>query len=552
MTTFPNTNFKRNFAAFIGALLGTISVSWQTLFRDKLFGDLLDARFTIVLNEHWFKFFTGKNSLTNSGFFYPYPSQIGFSDGFFATGILSIPFRLFGFDLTQSWVSSNILLIFICLFFATLFLQRILGSDYLAVIGAILISSSYPFLAQAGHLQTFGYLLIFPILFLTHRFLKSEEKSKVYSLFFLVLCLEILSMSSWYAFVFTIFISALYYLIFCYISGFVNQKARLHSQFKELLDGISKIGTVQKILLFFGILPFAVIWIAVYFPSLNAVSTKEYSEFVFYAPRWGDLFNSSVQAWGHQTLFNNFFHLSASRTFESALGVTPLLLFVISTLVIFSKKWIKNVNVVSRNLLISGVAVLVIVPLSVVTDEAGHSIWGLIWFTFEPLRSIRVPFRAAIFLAWMAIIGVLFIAKKLGASKITVISFSLLLFLDSWRATPSSWTKAELLNQQNTKILNVIIEKGCNSFFVNPSKSDTTPWITQVDSMIISSLSNIPTVNGYSGNWPEGWPVKPYWGRAEVEEIKDWISSFPRNNDSNFCFIEKDLPSKVTKVKLDS
>jgi len=551
MNYFSRMKVKSLLVPSLGALLGTIAISWQTLFKGKLFGDLLDARFTIVVNEHWYKLFTGKHSLTDSGFFYPYPSQIGFSDGFFATGMLSIPFRIYGFNITQSWIYSNILLMFLCLFFATLFLQRLLGNNLLAVIGSVLISSSYPFLAQAGHLQTFGYLLIFPILLLTYECLKSKGSLKVFYFFLLIISLEILSLSSWYAFVFTIFLSAFYYLVFCFISGFIQQKDRLYSQFRELLDGIAKISTKKTILLFTGILPLAITWIAVYFRSFGAVSTKEYSEFVFYAPRWGDLFNSSVQSWGLQSLFNKSFHLDASRTFESALGVTPILLIAICVMLMFSKKWTKTENITSRNLLISGIAVLVIVPLSVVTDEAGHSVWGLIWFTFEPLRRFRAPFRVAIFLSWMAIVGILYLSKQLGASKVTVICLSLLLFFDSWRPMPSSWTKAELLDQQNTRIMREIIDEDCDSFFINPSESDVTPWITQVDSMIISSLSNIPTINGYSGNWPDGWPVKPYWGRAEVVDIKVWFSSFPKIDDRNFCFIEKDFPDKVTKVKLD-
>jgi cation diffusion facilitator CzcD-associated flavoprotein CzcO len=56
--------------------------------------------------------------------------------------------------------------------------------------------------------------------------------------------------------------------------------------------------------------------------------------------------------------------------------------------------------------------------------------------------------------------------------------------------------------------------------------------------MTLSSVSDIPTVNGYSGNWPRGWPITPYWGGATAEATTRWIAqSSPRRN-LIFCYYD--------------
>jgi hypothetical protein len=154
---------KENLLSGLAAVIATLSLFSTVLIKGKLLGDLLDARFTIVVNDHWYQFITGNQSFSNLGFYFPNQNQLGFSDAFLATGLLSIPLRAFGLTAINSWLISNVVLSLICFFFAAKFLGIVLNNRLSGALLTLLFASSYPFIAQLGHLQTFGYLLVFPI-----------------------------------------------------------------------------------------------------------------------------------------------------------------------------------------------------------------------------------------------------------------------------------------------------------------------------------------------------------------------------------------------------
>ncbi len=47
---------------------------------DILPGDELDSRLILRIQEHWFRFFSGKADWLDLGMFYPTPNSLGFSD----------------------------------------------------------------------------------------------------------------------------------------------------------------------------------------------------------------------------------------------------------------------------------------------------------------------------------------------------------------------------------------------------------------------------------------------------------------------------------------
>ena len=60
-------------------------INFSSLFsRNEFLGDRGDARLSIVLYEHWFSFFLGKENLTSTIFFFPATDTLGLTDAFFA------------------------------------------------------------------------------------------------------------------------------------------------------------------------------------------------------------------------------------------------------------------------------------------------------------------------------------------------------------------------------------------------------------------------------------------------------------------------------------
>jgi len=541
VVTVSNFTHRANILyGFLGSSTSTILVSWPIIFGNKLFGDLLDARFTVVINDHWYQVISGQRAFTNVGFYFPTTNQLGYSDGFFATGLLAIPFRFFGASTLESWVISNIALMAICFYFATILFSKLLKSNQNGFLVTVLFATSYPFIAQMGHLQTVGYLLIFPILFFAHQ-LVFGIKNQFKSFFLLILMMQILALTSWYAFIFTVSLS---FLLLGAYTLFVGHQSMINSGkqiFASTLSDLKSKSAINRLLSLSSLLVLPILWLKIYSVGFNQVSNKDYMEFVFYAPRWGDLFNSVNQSWGLQAKFNEETGQNVSQTFERALGITPFLFVLIVLLVSHILRSQSRIKSYDKRIALALLLTALLPSLIVVTDEMGHSFWRFIWEFVTPLRSIRVPFRVAIYTTWILIFLVFFVMVKAGSKRWAFYLVFSILIIDTWRPIPYSWSTEDLISVNGQTVERTLIRENCDSFFLNPSESNPAKWLTQVEAMVIANSLGINTVNGYSGNWPNSWPIERYWGRATLTEIRQW-SKKNLGNKGKLCYINEDEP----------
>ena len=535
---------KNNYLEVLTSLLSATSLFWATLFQGKLVGDLLDARFTVVVNDHWYQTLVGNHTFSNLNFYFPSGNQLGYSDTFFTTGIIAIPFRIFGATAIQSWTYANILVVIACLFFACKFFGVVLRNRTFASLLTLLIASSYPFIAQMGHLQTVGYLLAFPLLFYLLRAYQDPSKI-VLNTFISLLLFQILALTSWYAFVFVCAIGLILAGLSVLFFGVKEFQEKFVSALRNLNKNLRETSKFKNALMLFAAIPLPLLWIGIYSVGFGKVTNKTYGEFVFYAPRWGDLFNSANQSWGIQKYFNDLTQQSIVGSFERALGITPILFLITLILVFILILPSSTLNPGEQRFASVLVLASVIPSLILVTDEAGHSLWRFIWVSIEPIRSIRVPFRISVFTTWILLFAIFFALSKLKVKKFYVFSVFIFILLDTWRPIPSTWTESQELSSSGRIVINSLMEQKCGYFFLNPSLSNVAPWITQVEAMTIANITGIPTVNGYSGNWPDGWPIQEYWGRATELEIKLWVNKSTKSEDLVGCFIEQDYPYKV-------
>lgn len=539
-----NSVIQRNSIEILASFLGALSLFWATLFEGRLAGDLLDARFTVVVNDHWYQTFVGNQTFTNLNFYFPSGNQLGYSDAFFTTGVVSIPFRLFGATAIQSWIFSNFLVVIVCLYFASKFFGIVLRNRTLAALLTLLIISSYPFIAQMGHLQTVGYLLAFPLVFYLSQAYQDPSRIAINTLISMLL-FQIIALTSWYAFVFTCAIVAIIAGLSVLFFGAKEFVGKISYLLVSLRKNIVEISNLKKTMMISSLIPLPLLWIIIYFVGFGKVTEKTYGEFVFYAPRWGDLFNSVNQSWGVQKYFNDFTQQSIVGSFERALGITPILFILAVILVIMIILPSFSLSVGNRKIVSVLVLASVLPGLVIVTDEAGHSFWRLFWGYIEPLRSIRVPFRISVLTTWILLFAIFFVLSRLKVKRTYITAIFVLLMIDTWRPIPSTWNHSEELSSSGRIVINSLVGQNCSYFFLNPSLSNVTPWITQVEAMTISNITGIPTVNGYSGNWPDGWPIQAYWGRASESEIKLWVNKSSESDDLVGCFIDQDFPDKL-------
>ena len=531
------------FYGFLGSTVSTLLISWQVIFGSKLFGDLLDARFTIVINDHWYQVLSGQRAFTNVGFYSPTANQLGYSDGFFATGLLAIPMRFLGAGALESWVISNITLMAICFYFSTILASKLLRNNLYGFLVTVLFATSYPFIAQIGHLQTVGYLLIFPILYFAHQ-LYVENKNQFKSFFILMIMMQILALTSWYAFVFVVSLAFLSLGVYTLFTGHRPMMDSTKQIFSSTWSNLNSKSVIKRAISLLSLLVLPILWLRIYSVGFNQVTNKDYMEFVFYAPRWGDLFNSVNQSWGLQAKFNEKTGQSVPQTFERALGITPILFILITLLVLQIIRSKSRIESIDKKIVLTLLMTAMMPSLIVVTDEAGHSFWRFIWELVTPLRSIRVPFRVAIYTTWILVFLVFYVMVKLGIKRWAFFLIFSILIIDTWRPIPASWSSEELISKNGQAIEKTLIRENCDSFFLNPSESNQAKWLTQVEAMIIANSLGIETVNGYSGNWPNDWPIERYWGRATLKDIGMW-SIQNREKTGKLCYINEDEPNTI-------
>ena len=130
--------------------------------NDSLFGDSGDGRLTMLLTEHWFRFFTGKEGVADLAMFYPNKNVAGYTDMFLGYGIIHSILRFLSFDVYLSYKMTLIALHVFGSFSLYHLLRRKLGIDVLwSLFGVIAFSYSTTFARSAAiHTQLFGMSLL--------------------------------------------------------------------------------------------------------------------------------------------------------------------------------------------------------------------------------------------------------------------------------------------------------------------------------------------------------------------------------------------------------
>ena len=135
----------------------------------------------------------------------------------------------------------------------------------------------------------------------------------------------------------------------------------------------------------------------------------------------------------------------------------------------------------------------------------GHTLWRAVYAGFPAGSAIRAVPRVGLVLLFGAAAGLAFAAERLEASGRTALlaALGVLVVLEQGQTLPS-YDKAAA-REQVGRIARAI-PSGCRAFFYSPLENrGRAAWETQVDAMWASMETGVPTVNGYSSNFPPGW-----------------------------------------------
>jgi hypothetical protein len=132
---------------------------------------------------------------------------------------------------------------------------------------------------------------------------------------------------------------------------------------------------------------------------------------------------------------------------------------------------------------------------------------------------------------------------KLDFRKMSIFSrFSfgftlLILVLDQVRDLPNKSWSEDIFVDSKFDSQAIDIKKNCD-FFIYDAPGGW--WSDQLKAMGFAYQIDVPTVNGYSGYWPPGYPKQEWLHEGDISGTLNWIQQIPKNKRG--CFTTGDLP----------
>ncbi len=495
------------------------------MFSDKMLGDLGDGRFTALSADHWWRFISGKDSFSQIPVFYPNKTAIGYSDLHFAFGLFMIPLRLFGIDIYLAFKISVIAMHFCGLFSMFYLLFKVLKiTPVLSAMGTIAFSHCCGLSAVSNHPQLFAVGMMPILLIFTIRFIEEfnvRKKRNTYA-FLTIGWFMLLVYTSWYMACFT----GMFCLIFMVVYT-VKMSGKYWNLKKWLKDIFSVLGKdvfcylIYTVVLF---IPFTMIYI----PVMKEGSMYEYSG--NYLPDPIDLINVSENNMMFGWLMKLININARGRDHELTEGIAPvlLILFIISAIKLLKKSSTKE----RLEKMIPATAVIstLICMFSVIRWNGGDfSFWAIVYALLIPMRAVHAVAR---FLLWLCFPISVLTAYQINKMKLftkkngkifSVVLLGLMIF--------STINKVGLVTCFNHSDRVLFLESIANapeemqSFYITDSTYSDYPWFaSQLDAWEIATVVNKPTLNGYSGHFPNGWGLADPNADYYETYVEMWIS----------------------------
>lgn len=490
-------------------------------------GDEGDSRFIIAILDHWLNVIRHGDELRSPPFFYPERHVLGYSESF----LLFVPlygfFRLFQFDSFLAYELVLISLTATSLVSVYLLLTRELRfPPFVSVISALVFSCSNMTYLAVGHGQLLSVAfvpIIIKVVFVCYRFVNRGSKYKGGALLGLAGGLLGLEFATCYYIAWSLcLLGSIFITSFLAVLLLFNWKrlgARIISGREWLLPiGMGAVGFGL------GLIPF----LYIYAPIYSRMGGRTFLEVLQYLPRLSDIVNvgSANLLWGgivtmlcgaanerpagHEMMFGWPLGEVLVVCVAGALSVRHLM---------WKRRDISMSDWMVDAAVVSGV-VTWLVGLLLYTRFGEFSLWTWVYRYVPGADGLRVPQRmnmvsngfvslaVGYFLRWLLTldsINVYFMRPRLKLVLIGAVGF--LVFGEQRNNARTHW----LDRPQNLAILRGVRNppSRCVVFYVGSAAGGDRPWYAnQIDGMLAAVRFRLPTVNGYSGVFPESWSLQ--------------------------------------------
>lgn len=477
--------------------------------------------------EHSFQLLVNRDysgELWSPSFFYPYKNVLAFSENLFGAAPVYWLFRtFFSPDLAyQLWMISTCGLNFLS--FAFLMRSYRVG-HILSGLGAFLFAFSLPRIAKIGHQQLLPQFFT-PLCFLIGwEFVKQPTKKRL-TLILLFAYLQVLA---------GIYLG--WFLLFS-LAIFFGITYGLYSEARIKLITYWRSNFKATIAITLGWLALMIITLFPYLEAKAVFGGRPYSEVDPMIPRISSWFAvmpgslwSSLLAWTSQDLpMVNEHYLFAGFIVILLTGISIYTLLYRQNVLSLEKAWIVKICLL---VFISIFCLSLRLPF-------GLSLWRVVYEVVPGASVIRAVSRiwtiAYFYLLIAAIISfdsllnivIVNTSKRLFiVSILCIVGVSEQLVLDI-----PSYEKAPYI--KNVSEVNHLMQKDCDIAYLSLNPK-TEFYVDQLSAMWAGIQTNIPVINGYSGNEP------PHYGDStksmNTSQVVNWLESFNKTANKRLCMI---------------
>lgn len=501
----------------------------NVIFSDALLGSLWDGKLTNFITEHWYQVFQGKENWRDLLMFYPHHDTIAYSDMLLGYGVLHSIFRFLGMDMFTAYKITLICTHTLGTISIYIMLKRYVKlNEFWAAFGTIIFSFSGSYSLSMEHTQLAAISYVPLCMIFCFRAWEGRENKKKVSLNIIsaVTVLVFLLYTSWYIgyflILFTCF-SVLGYMIWSLLNkhNFVKDIVNVFRYFK------------WRLAMFFGYFMLVMVpFFALYLPSLNKNGKREWRELTGNMPELIDLLNVSTD----NMMFGRIVSLLRlnERVYmsnEVRMGQPIIMyLFIAVLLIIMFRKG----KTKTRNILGFSWLFLLFCYILIIRNKSGIALWYVVYKFIPAAASLRAVARWWFFLSLplavlIAITGN-YVTKEWEWTKLQkeIAGLLCLVCIASNVIASGAYSKWNLNSEK--MFMEYVKEppKECRGFYIVNSGVEDNHFATiQMQAYEMATIYGIPTLNGYSGQYPEWYDyISDVDGEYYLENIPKYCQIF--------------------------
>ena len=484
---------------------------WTSGFR-SIMGNNGDTRLIVYLLEHWYQVFQGQAAWRDPAFYYPVKDLLGWSDAFFFYEVWYTPLRLIGFDPFLAAQVSVVLLSLVG-FASFVWLARLAfdARPHLALIGGLIFTFANGLWLHSAEFQLLGVWLVPLILFLWVAAFRTLEEHRAQSLV-LAAAAGLLTAISFY--------TGYYVAWFSTLAAGVAFALLLAAGRRAVVTGVlNGLRRGRQLVLMgagaftIGIVPFLV----TYLPS-RQVHTRSYQDALMFAARPHDLINVGTGNLVWSRIIRTLLPSVDLSAFEHTYAVTPLVMALAIAGSVITLRIAPRTRAgawpIGRLIpaALAGTAVLLsILPIRTRFGSPWASIWRI-----PGANGIRAIDRIGVVACLCASLALVASASEIykrtaGHDNQWILRTIIVLLLCVAAVEQLNSTSESYIDRPSELALLRSVQPPpvvCRAFYVVDSSPKNLPFfVYQTEAMVISQRLRVPTINGYTGYYPQDWTL---------------------------------------------